>query len=140
MLKKINAVNRLTAFVALCLVFVSYASAQNAVTSPLSAQQITAKVDEYMNAAVRVNGFSGSILVARDGQPVVSKGYGMANVELDVPNTPQTVFRLGSVTKQFTAMAIMLLAERGKLNVNDPACKYLRIARRRGSRSPSKIF
>ena len=96
MLKKINAVNRLTAFVALCLVFVSYASAQNAVTSPLSAQQITAKVDEYMNAAVRVDGFSGSILVARDGQPVVSKGYGMANVELDVPNTPQTVFRLGS--------------------------------------------
>jgi len=42
-----------------------------------------------------------------------------------VPNSPQTVFRLGSVTKQFTAMAIMMLAERGKLNVNDPACKYV---------------
>ena len=126
MYKNFNAVNRLTAFVALCLVFTQYAVAQNAaVTSPSSAQQIAAKVDEYMNAAVRVDGFSGSILVARDGQPVVSRGYGMANVELDVPNTPQTVFRLGSITKQFTAMAIMMLQERGKLSVNDPACKYL---------------
>lgn len=125
MYKKFNAVNRLAAFIGLCLLFASYVPAQNSVASPPTAQQIAAKVDEYMNAAVRVDGFSGSILVARDGQPVVSKGYGMANVELDVPNTPQTVFRLGSVTKQFTAMAIMLLQERGKLNVNDPACKYL---------------
>ena len=45
----------------------------------------------------------------------------MANIELGVPNTPQTVFRLGSVTKQFTAMAIMMLQERGKLRVSDPA-------------------
>ena len=72
-----------------------------------------------------VNGFSGSILVAQNGQPVVSKGFGMANVELAVPNTTQTVFRLGSVTKQFTAMAIMILQERGKLRVSDPACQYL---------------
>lgn len=125
MYKKFNAVNRLAAFIGLCLLFASYVPAQNSVASPPTAQQIAAKVDEYMNAAVRVDGFSGSILVARDSQPVVSKGYGMANVELDVPNMPQTVFRLGSITKQFTAMAIMMLAERGKLNVNDPACKYL---------------
>ncbi len=124
MYKKFNAINHLTAFIALCLFFASYVSAQNAAVPP-SAQQIAAKVDEYMNAAVRVDGFSGSILIARDGQPVVSKGYGMANVELDVPNSPQTVFRLGSITKQFTAMGIMMLVERGKLNVNDPACKYL---------------
>lgn len=122
MSKKFNAINCLTALVALCLFFVSYALAQNAAPTT---QQITQKVDEYMNAAARVDGFGGSILVARDGQPVVSRGYGMANVELDVPNTPQTVFRLGSITKQFTAMAIMMLQERGKLNVNDPACKYL---------------
>ena len=49
----------------------------------------------------------------------------MANIELAVPNTPQTVFRLGSVTKQFTAMAIMILQERGKLRVSDPVCQYL---------------
>lgn len=108
------------------LLFVSSAAAQNsAAASSPSAEQITAKVDEYMNAAVKVDGFSGSILVARDGKPIVSRGYAMANIELGVPNSPETVFRLGSVTKQFTALAIMMLAERGKLNVNDSACKYL---------------
>ncbi len=125
MSKKINAVNHLTVLVWLCLIFISFASAQNAAPPPLSAQQIGTKVNEYMSAATSVDGFSGSILVARNGQPVVSKGYGMANNELDVPNTPQTVFRLGSVTKQFTAMAIMILQERGKLGVSDPVCKYL---------------
>ena len=49
----------------------------------------------------------------------------MANIEHAVPNTPQTVFRLGSITKQFTAMAIVMLQEQGKLNVNDPICKHL---------------
>ena len=49
--------------------------------------------------------FSGSILIARDGKVLFSRGYGMANLELDVPNTPETKFRLGSITKQFTAMA-----------------------------------
>ena len=78
-----------------------------------------------MNAAMRINRFSGAVLLARDGQPIVSRGYGMANIEHGVPNTPQTVFRLGSVTKQFTAMAVVMLQERGKLSVNDPICKYL---------------
>jgi CubicO group peptidase (beta-lactamase class C family) len=78
-----------------------------------------------MNAAVNVDHFSGSILVARDGQPIMSKGYGMANYELNVPNRPQTVFRLASVTKQFTAAAVMQLQERSKLNVNDPIYKHL---------------
>ena len=54
-----------------------------------------------------------------------SKGYGSADLEWDVPNTPTTKFRLGSVTKQFTAASILLLEERGKLNVNDPVKKYL---------------
>jgi len=124
--KKFKATNQLATFIALCLLLVARVSAQTpaASLSP-SAQEITRKVDEYMNAAVRVNRFSGAVLLARDGQPVVSRGYGMANIELGVPNTPQTVFRLGSVTKQFTGMAIVLLQERGKLSVNDPMCKYL---------------
>lgn len=121
MYKKFNV---LTAFIASCLLFVSFVSAQNA-ANKLTDQQITAKINEYMNAAVKVDGFSGSILVARDGKPIVNKGYGMANIELDVPNTPNTVFRLGSITKQFTGMAIAMLQERGKLSVNDPICKYL---------------
>ncbi len=121
MFNKLNSIKRLSVFIAL-LVFVSIAPGQNSVVSD---QQITSKADEYMSAAVAVDGFSGSVLVARNGQPVFSKGYGMANVELGVPNTPQTVYRLGSVTKQFTGMAITMLQERSKLSVNDPACKYL---------------
>jgi CubicO group peptidase (beta-lactamase class C family) len=120
--KRSHAVTRLAVLAWMCGLVVSYTSAQSA---GVSATEIRAKVDEYMNAAMTVNGFSGSILVARDGEPVVSKGYGMANIELAVPNTPQTVFRLGSVTKQFTAMAVMILQERGKLRVSDPVCQYL---------------
>lgn len=125
MYKKFSSVNQFIAFVALCLLFAAPVPAQNAAAPSPSAQEISAKVDEYMNAAMRVNRFSGAVLVARNGQAVVSRGYGMANIELSVPNTPQTVFRLGSVTKQFTGMAIVLLQERGKLSVNDPVCKYL---------------
>lgn len=121
-LKGSPALERAAALVAICALLASSPSAQSAApTTP----EIRTKVEEYINAAVRVNGFSGSILVAKNGQPVVSKGYGMANIELAVPNTPQTVFRLGSITKQFTAMAIVILQERGKLRVSDPICKYL---------------
>jgi len=101
------------------------AQTQTAQSTPIAAQQIAAKVDEYMNAAVRAEGFSGSILVARDGSHIISKGYGLANIELNVPNTPQTIFRLASLTKQFTALAIMMLQERGKLKTGDSVCKYL---------------
>jgi CubicO group peptidase (beta-lactamase class C family) len=63
--------------------------------------------------------------VARGADVLVSKGYGMANLEWDVPNSPSTKFRLGSVTKQFTAASILLLEERGKLKVEDPVKKYM---------------
>jgi CubicO group peptidase (beta-lactamase class C family) len=123
--KKFDTFSRLAAWIGLCLLFASSVLAQNAPSSPPTDQEITAKVEEYMNAAVKVDGFGGSILIARNGKPVISKSYGMANIELSVPNTPQTVFRLGSVTKQFTAMAIIMLVERDKLGVSDPICKYL---------------
>ncbi len=126
MSRKRNTTNQFVAFLGLCLFLVAQVSAQTpTAAAPPSAHEITRKVDEYMNAAMRINRFGGAVLVARDGRPIVSRGYGMANIELDVPNTPQTVFRLGSVTKQFTGMAIVLLQERGKLSVNDPVCKYL---------------
>lgn len=87
-------------------------------------EQVATKVDEYMKAVLEVDGFSGTILVARNGKPIVSKGYGQANIELNVPNTPDAVFRLGSITKQFTGMAIAMLQQSGKLSVSDPICKY----------------
>lgn len=90
-----------------------------------AAQDLTPKFDEYLSALVKQGRFTGSALVARAGKVIFSKGYGLANAELDVPNAPQTIFRLGSITKQFTAAAILLLQERGKLSVQDPICKYV---------------
>lgn len=106
---------------AVCLFVFQSASAQRLPSN----QQIKAKVDQYMKAAVEHERFMGTILIAKAGKPIVSKGYGMANIEFDAPNNPNTVFRLASLTKQFTAAAIMILQERGKLSVNDLACKHL---------------
>ena len=64
-------------------------------------------------------------LVARDGQVVYRKAFGTANLELDVPMTPDMVFRIGSITKQFTAVAILQLLEQGKLNLNDEITKFI---------------
>ena len=96
--------------------------------SQLSAQNAAStgtKLDEYVTELASAQRFSGSVLVARDGHVVLVKGYGMANYEWDIPNTPSTKFRLGSITKQFTSMAIMQLEEKGLLSVNDPITKHL---------------
>lgn len=69
--------------------------------------------------------FSGAVLVARRGEILLSKGYLYANWELESPNTPQTKFRIASLTKAFTAAAILQLQEQGKLSVQDPICRYL---------------
>lgn len=67
----------------------------------------------------------GAAIVVRDGQVVLRKAYGLANVELGVPLTPDSVFELGSVTKQFTAAAILMLVEQGKVRLDDEITKYL---------------
>ncbi len=84
-----------------------------------------AEVDGYMNDLLSKGQFSGSVLLARDGRVLLSKGYGMADIENDVPNSPRTEFRIASVTKQFTAMGVMLLQQEGKLNVRDSVCEFI---------------
>jgi len=71
------------------------------------------------------NRFSGSVLIAQNGEVLVADGYGMADQEKKIPNTPQTKFRIGSLTKQFTAMAILILQAQGKLKVQDGICTYI---------------
>lgn len=90
-----------------------------------SAQDLTRKFDEYLSAVEKHGVLSGAVLVARDGKVLFSKGYGLANKEHDAPNTPQTRFRIASNSKQFTAAAILLLQERGKLSVQDPVGKFI---------------
>lgn len=88
-------------------------------------QSTASRIDEYMRIYEQKGWFSGTVLAAKKGDIIISKGYGMANYELGIPNTPQTRFHLGSVTKQFTAMAIMQLQEKGLLSVNDTLSKYI---------------
>ena len=87
---------------------------------------VAGKIDRYMDALVKLDRFSGAILVARDGHIVHERGYALANVEWGVPNQPDTRFRIGSLTKQFTATAILMLQEQGKLHVADRICAYIR--------------
>jgi len=89
------------------------------------AQDLASKLDALLGGYQKNRAFIGSVLIAKDGKVIFEKGYGLASVELDVPNTPDTKFRLGSITKQFTATAILQLEEQGKLSVTDAACKYL---------------
>ncbi len=83
-----------------------------------------AGAEAFVNEFVKDGRFSGAVLVARDGQPVLREGFGLANREWDMPVGPDTEFRLGSLTKQFTAAAILQLAEQGKLKLDDPIGKY----------------
>jgi CubicO group peptidase (beta-lactamase class C family) len=82
-------------------------------------------MDGYLTDLMGSGRFSGAVLVAQGGQVLLSKGYGLADTMQVAPNTPQTRFRLASMSKQFTAVAILILQAQGRLNLNDPACTYL---------------
>ena len=83
-------------------------------------------VDSVANAAVTEHRTAGvSVAVVKNGRTVLAKGYGFADLENDVPATAQTVYRIGSVTKQFTSAAIMRLVEQGKVSLDDTLQKFL---------------
>ena len=94
-------------------------------TTDSASPDFAQKADEYLKAELKAERFAGSVMVARSNQIVFMKGYGLANRELDVANAPNTKFRLASVTKQFTALCILILQEQGKLSVEDPISKFL---------------
>jgi CubicO group peptidase (beta-lactamase class C family) len=81
--------------------------------------QDTARMEHAVQSYVSSGTFAGSVLVAHGSDVIVSKGYGLANVEWNIPSTPSARFKVASITKQFTAAAILLLEERGRLKVDD---------------------
>jgi CubicO group peptidase (beta-lactamase class C family) len=93
--------------------------------APASASDLAAYADKTLAAIYPAGQPGATAIVVKDGKVVLRKGYGMANLELGVPMSPDMVFELGSVTKQFTAASILLLQERGKLRVEDDITKYL---------------
>ncbi len=86
---------------------------------------IAAKVAAYAKPYLEMKVFSGSILIAQQGKIVLKEGYGMANYELSVPNTPLTKFHIASISKTFTAAAVLILQQRGLLRVDDALTKYI---------------
>jgi CubicO group peptidase (beta-lactamase class C family) len=84
-----------------------------------------ARMDQVVSAYAKDNGFMGSVLVVDGDTVLLNKGYGMAVLEWNIPNAPDVKFRLGSLTKQFTASLVLLLQQEGKLKVEDPVSKYL---------------
>ncbi len=104
------------------LVAVVMAGALSAQTSPASGS--VAAVETFLQKVAQ-SGYAGSVLVASESRVLVDKGFGMADREAQRPQTPETVFSVGSITKQFTAAAILKLEEQGKLSVGDRLSKYL---------------
>lgn len=92
---------------------------------PFTSAQAPDAVDKFVRAEMEKQHIPGlALLVSRDGRPVRSQGYGMANVELQVPVKPETIFQSGSVGKQFTATAVIMLVEEGKIGLEDSLTKY----------------
>jgi CubicO group peptidase (beta-lactamase class C family) len=89
------------------------------------AQNSRDKVDAYIHTAMAKRQIPGlALLVVRDGKIIKQQGYGFSNVELQVPVKPETLFQSGSMGKQFTATAVMMLVEEGKVGLDDPLTKY----------------
>src|SRR5581483_4739509 len=96
------------------------------VLAPAHAQQApAARLEEYLQALVRRDDFSGTVLVARDGRPLLARGYGLANREHDISNGPKTKYRIGSITKPITALVLLLLVQQGKLQLDDPMSRHV---------------
>jgi CubicO group peptidase (beta-lactamase class C family) len=87
--------------------------------------EVKARLGQVASSYTADNAFMGTVLVVDGDQVLLDKGYGMAVLEWNISNTPDTKFRLGSVTKQFTAALVLLMQQDGKLNINDPVSKYL---------------
>jgi CubicO group peptidase (beta-lactamase class C family) len=91
----------------------------------LRAQAVDPRLQEIVQAHLASHDFMGSVLIAKGEAVILSQGYGSANLEWNIPNSPATKFRLGSITKQFTAACVLLLEEKGKWKVTDAVKKYM---------------
>ena len=93
--------------------------------APQQDKKLSGEIDAVMSEIYKPGETGAAIIVRRDSRTIFRRGYGMADLELGVRVEPDMVFRLGSITKQFTATAILLLAEQGKLSLQDGIGKYL---------------
>lgn len=109
----------------LLLILLRLALPGSAAAAPPSDPELAAYADQVFSKMYPADEPGAAVLVKRDGRVVLRKGYGLADLELGVPIQPDMVFELGSVTKQFTAAAVLMLAEQGKLRLEDEVTKHL---------------
>jgi CubicO group peptidase (beta-lactamase class C family) len=95
------------------------------ISASVTAQISGSRFDRQVQAYVRNGDFSGSVLVAKDAHVLFQKSYGMANYEWKIPNSENTKYHIASVTKTFTAAAVLNLEQQGKLKLSDPLSKYV---------------
>lgn len=88
------------------------------------AMETATRIDAILSAEYPAHEPGAAVLISRDGKIILNKGYGLADIERKVPVTPDTVFRLASLTKMFTGTAILVLAEQRKLDLQEPAAKF----------------
>ncbi|MEW6129864.1 MAG: serine hydrolase domain-containing protein [Acidobacteriota bacterium] len=96
-------------------------------TLKVEAQQsanLQSEIDQLMVSKFKADEPGATVIVVKDGKVLFRKGYGLANIELNIPAQPDMIFRIGSITKQFTAVAILMLEEQGKLSLTDDLTKY----------------
>jgi CubicO group peptidase (beta-lactamase class C family) len=93
-------------------------------SSLFSQVELTNKIDSIMNISYANNKPGAAVIVVKDHKPIFAKGYGLANIESKTSITENTVFRIGSITKQFTSICILMMAEAKKLKLDDPVTKY----------------
>jgi D-alanyl-D-alanine carboxypeptidase len=122
-MRRTNSGGRALSALLLILTLLPFAAPARAAS--VSKAELSAYADRLLAAAYPPDQPGATAIVVRDGEVVLRKGYGLANMELQVPNGPEMVFEIGSVTKQFTAAAILMLAERGQLRIEDDVTKYL---------------
>ncbi|OEJ98932.1 serine hydrolase [Flavivirga aquatica] len=110
----------ITSFKALLFITISLLS-----INQIDAQNLEENIDALIRSTYKTNEPGASILIAKNGKTIYKKAFGLANLELNVPMTSDHVFEIGSITKQFTAVSILMLEEQGKLNLTDNITKFI---------------
>jgi CubicO group peptidase (beta-lactamase class C family) len=121
--KKLEIIMKKTSLIFSTIALIILGTLTSNAQEDLNSKNTFTKIDNYLSNGT-TNGFSGAILVIQEGELIINKGYGWANKDNKTLNNPNTIFDIGSNTKQFTSTAILKLVEQNKLNVTDSLSKY----------------
>ena len=88
-------------------------------------KELETKIDSYIKPYLEMNAWSGLINIYQDGKPIFQKGYGYANKEWEIKNSSETKFRIASISKVFTEVAVLHLVEAGKISLDDPLSQFI---------------